>query len=134
MFILGMISVITVPMIGIFDEHNYELVHDVVAFIFFISTALYGFLLCRILYRHREKFSDKEQTEIKILGTLSFIMLVVVGLFFFSASFLGRYYWLTPVLEWIMVLFYINLFGIMSMTNRFYDSIHLYGKLFSRDN
>lgn len=50
-----------------------------------------------------------------------FVFIMSLGL---SISFLGTELWTTAVLEWLSVLLFINFFGILSLTNEFYDSIH----------
>ena len=56
LYFLGMVSVICLPLIGYFDEHQYPVAHYALAIGFFGGTAFYAFMLSTQLNSHKDKF------------------------------------------------------------------------------
>ncbi len=60
MFWLGFASMISLPMVGIFDEHQWPLPHGTSAVIFFITFGIYSVMLANSLNEHRAQFPQAE--------------------------------------------------------------------------
>lgn len=55
-FYTGLPACLALPMIGIFDEYDYRLIHYSSAGTFFICFTLYGVWLSSAMFEHKEKF------------------------------------------------------------------------------
>jgi hypothetical protein len=55
LFYAGMASSFSLPLIGFFDNRNYNLVHNGCAGVFFISSAIYLSLTAILMFRHKEE-------------------------------------------------------------------------------
>lgn len=123
MFWFGVISMVALPMIGIFDESRWGTLHGISAGIFFIGFLIYGTLLAKHLYANKEKFPAEEQAAIATIHTSVNTMFYITISFFISLLLFGSK-GLTAILEWATVLYFVNFFSIASFTNPFYDSVH----------
>jgi len=113
-------------MIGYFDEHTYSSIHGVSAVLFFLSVGVYAWILSGIMNSNKDKFPKEEWDEIDRLSNMKHIMWISLLTFMFSMIFGGSNYWLTPLTEWTSTLLFVNYFGVLSLTNRFYDSVAEY--------
>lgn len=137
---LGMVSSASLPMIGVFDENAYHTFHITFAVLYFGGAGLYIFNLARVMKKYRQEFPPEEQGNITNILNISYSMVSSVILLLLSwTKFFGLYQipvldLTTPALEWTTVLIIINFFGLQSMLNPYYDSIHPYGVLVSPPN
>ena len=119
---LGVIFVVTYPLIGYFDNGNYFLIHGILAIIFFVSTALYAQKLSSILWKKRHKFDPSLHSKFNFLWWLGWIMIGVAAIFaIFTILVLEPY---RPISEWVLVILLISYFTFASMVNTSYHSIH----------
>ena len=126
LLVLGLISTVTLPMIGYFDEHTYSTVHGISAVLFFLSVGVYAWILSNVLNANKDKFPVEEHESIDRLNHMKRIMWISLLSFMFSMIFGGNNFWLTPFAEWTSTLLFVNYFGLLSMTNKFYDSVAEY--------
>jgi len=113
-------------MIGYFDEHTYSTIHGVSAVLFFLSVGVYAWILSSVLNEHKDKFPVEEHDDIDRLNHVKRLMWISLLAFLFSISFGGSDFWGTPFFEWTSTLIFVNYFGFLSMTNKFYDSVSEY--------
>ena len=128
LLILGFLPCITLPLIGVFDEHQFNPIHCTCAGIFFGCFAFYCILLARALYQNRDKFPQSEQKAISRMQSATWTMLLLAFGFGISIYFVKSSV-PTPFLEWALVLYFVNFFTIASQANAFYDSVHEDGTL-----
>jgi len=55
---LGLLTTISLPAIGYFDEHNYSSIHIACAGIFFGSTMIYAFIIGGVMEKNIDKFPE----------------------------------------------------------------------------
>eukprot|EP00347_Sterkiella_histriomuscorum_P005602 403355972 len=125
---LGIISCAALPLIGVFDEHQWGTIHGICAVLFFGCFGVYCILLGKYLADNKAKFNPIESDSIdKLQKGANFIIVIL------SALGLSMLYYHahgpTPIIEWITVLYYANFFSIASYANGFYDSVHEDGNL-----
>jgi hypothetical membrane protein len=130
LLILGYLSCISLPCIGIFDEHDHMPMHIVCTILFFTPLAFYAFFVAKIMYKNKDKFPNDNGNIHRLLWISYFMLALAIG-FGVSVGLKGPFYWTTPILEWITVLMAVNFFTFTSFSNPYYDSIHPYGKLIS---
>lgn len=128
LIILGGLSCVTLPMIGVFDEHEFNPIHCTCAGIFFGSFGFYCILLGRALYQNKDKFPVDEQRSISLMMKNTWGLLIVLFAFLISIKlYTSRVP--TPFIEWVLVLYFVNFFSIASYANAFYNSVHEDGTL-----
>lgn len=118
------------PCIAFFDEHNFKILHGISAGTFFLCTGLYSIWIEGEFSHHADKFPECQQEISRLTNMKNIMVSALVGLII-SAIFGGSHYWTTPFLEWFVVLLYLNFFGVLCLTNPFYETIHPYGKIVS---
>jgi len=123
LLVLGLISTFTLPMIGYFDEHNYGTIHGISAVLFFGSCGIYAFIIGGVMTKNKDKFPTDEWDDIARMNKMKWIMLASLLTLLYSISKYGSNYWLTPFSEWTTTLLFVNYFGVLSFTNKFYDSV-----------
>ncbi|CDW78258.1 UNKNOWN [Stylonychia lemnae] len=133
LIILGGLSCIALPLIGVFDEHQWGPVHGTCAFIFFGGFGFYCILLGRALYQNKDKFPASQQRSIKLMMNNTWGLLIFLVAFLISIA-LVKSSVPTPFIEWATVLYFVNFFAIASFTNDFYDSVHEDGKLIPKQD
>ena len=121
----GLASSLSLPMIGVFDEHNWKLPHGFFAIVFFLSFGVYAVRLSGYLYSNRDKFPQSEQKSIESMKKASRNLMLLLGGLLVSIIFFHSNV-PTPMLEWATGIYYINFFAIASATNEYYDSVHDY--------
>ena len=129
LLISGYVTCLSLPLIGVFDEHNYTPIHYMMAAFFFSAFGFYALNLGEVMYTNIDKFPKEDAKIIWFICKFSYFIVildVLFGLSFMSDK-MGLF--IRPVLEWTIVLSAVNFFYILSLTNRFYDSIHPYGEL-----
>lgn len=126
LFYLGVLPCFALPLVGIFDEHQFGKIHGMCALIYFGGIGIYSFFLARTFNTHKSVYPAEDQSNINTLAWLSWGILGIPALFGISANLYGVSYWTTPFLEWATVLFTINFFIFASFSNPFYDTVHLY--------
>lgn len=129
LLVLGILSMFALPLIGIFDEHMWPKYHGASAVVFFSCFGFYSFFLGRCLYQNKDKFPASEQDSINKLYKCTWILLGLLLGFGLSIAIYGNSSVSTPLLEWAVVLYYVNFFALISNDNDFYDSIHQEGTL-----
>ena len=118
-------------MIGIFDEHDWKLIHGTCAIIYFISCGLYICSLAHYLDEHKASFPESDHTNISRLKTIALVLTIFTVSMLVSIVLTGANSITTPLFEWLTVLTQINFFCFMSFSNPFYDSVHPFGTLVS---
>lgn len=64
---LGIISCVALPLIGVFDEHQYGTIHGICAISFFGCFGVYCVLLGKYLSENKDKFNADEHVSIDTL-------------------------------------------------------------------
>ena len=119
---LGITATFALPCIAYFDTHTYGFLHIVFTTLFFISCGFYIFFMCGLLHTHKEKFAQDEWAAIDRANKFRWIMIVSVGVYFYCSWFMpstGSSFY-----EWLLTLMYLNGLAIISLTNKFYDTVH----------
>jgi hypothetical membrane protein len=125
---IGLISCVALPLIGIFDEHKWPIPHGISAVTFFLLFGLYCIKLGRYLNQNKDKYPAKDQTGIKLAYYNSYGLIVALGALLLSIIIVHSHV-PTPLIEWFVVLYFVNFFVIISMVNSFYDTVHQPGAL-----
>ena len=122
--VIGYLACISLPLIGIFDEHEYKRMHCLCAITFFASFSIYALILSLELFHHKNKFPSSEHPSINflILNCIG-LLLVLLGLVVFLVKF-GSHSRIGPAFEWLTVFYLTNFYGFMAFVNPFYDSVH----------
>jgi hypothetical protein len=60
MFNIGLASIVALPMIGYFDEHEYKVIHGIVSATFFIGTVVYVNYYASMFWAHKENFPQQK--------------------------------------------------------------------------
>jgi len=126
LLVCGILTTFSLPAIGYFDEHNYGSIHGVMAVTFFLSVAVYAYMLADILEKNKQHFPQLEWEDIDRMHRLKWIMVLSLGAFLYSCTIKGWGYWLTPFAEWTTTLIYVNYLALLSFINDYYDSVHPY--------
>jgi len=121
---LGLITTVTLPAIGFFDEHTYGNIHNLCAILFFASVGIYAFIIGGIMQSNLKSFPANQWAEIKLLNILKWVMAVALLTLTYCTTFKGTGFWLTPLSEWVTTILYVNYFALLSFTNLYYDSVH----------
>ena len=116
----GMLSSISLPMIGLFDNREYIALHYAWAGLFFISSAYYLSHTAFLMYRHRDQIGGNMKLVEFNYGYSKFCTLLIVGLCFTTVFFCDRF-WLTVVLEWLVVFAYMTLTMLIMSSIPSYD-------------
>jgi hypothetical membrane protein len=129
----GIISMIGLPLVGIFDETMWRQLHGLSAGLFFVGFMIYARLLACAMHEVRDQFDQPTQVAISSMySNVTYLILVTVG-FFISLGMKGSG-GITAILEWGTALYFVNFFSIASFANPFYDSVHQPGKLVPTDD
>jgi len=124
----GIISMIGLPLVGIFDESMWKTLHGISAGMFFIGFMIYARMLACAMYETRAQFDQATQASIaSMYSNVTNLILVTCG--FFLSLILRGSGGITAILEWGTALYFVNFFSIASFANPFYDSIHQPGTL-----
>ena len=115
---IGVVTFISFPLIGYFDEHAYPTIHGITATLFFVSTAVYGNMLSHCANKHKDEFKT-DNCWISMLYWVGWAMIAVMVIF--GLSFLWN--WYVPVWEWILGVLYINFHTLVGIKNPYYDSV-----------
>ena len=119
---MGIVSMLALPLIGIFDESMWTSVHGICAGIFFGFFMLYGRQLSVALEEVKGQFD--EQTQVAIGKMYKHVTGVIVTTVLFGVSFyLKGHGGITAIFEWAAVLYYLNFFQIVSLANPYYESV-----------
>lgn len=146
LFYAGMASSFSLPLIGFFDNRYYNSIHNACAGVFFLSSAIYLSLTAILMFQHKEELIGQyshhalnfetdhtletcgKQTQ-KIVKRISFnyhfshvCSSVMIGLFI-SVGVFGQRHWITALLEWIGVFFYMTLTMMIMSVIPCYDQI-----------
>jgi len=125
---LGLISLITLPLIGYFDEHNYGHIHGPLAGVFFGCTGIYAYLLTGTMDKYKDKLPAEDQALVGTLKTIRMYMTISLLTLVVSILIMGSAL-LTPIAEWAVGLLFLNFFAFVVFSNDFYATIHPFGKL-----
>ena len=123
MMYIGIASMVALPMVGIFDEHNYGTFHGISAGIFFIGFMIYARMLAISLDKVKDQFDAQTQTAIASMYTNVTGLILTTAAFFISLIVHGSG-GITAILEWATTFYFVNFFSIASFANSFYDSVH----------
>ena len=94
--------------------------HGILAVLFFVGTAVYGYRLSTLLWRHRAQFEPDKQCIITTLWYLAWIMwgtLLMLGLAWL-------FDWFPQFWEWVVGILYLNYFAFAAFMNPYYNTIH----------
>jgi hypothetical protein len=120
--LLGIIATFSLPCIAYFDTHTYGILHIVFTTLFFVSCGFYIFFLAGLLKEYKDSYPEDEWAAIDRANKFRWIMLGSVIAYeyvnWFMPSTDSSFY------EWVLVLMYLNAVVILSLSNKFYDSIH----------
>ena len=125
LFCYGLLSVFSLPAIGLFDCHAWNKIHGASAVVFFGFFGLYAFKLAGYMAANKDKFPESEQASIASMKRASSTLFWILGCLGLSMLLFGSRV-PTPFLEWACVLYYVNFFAIASATNEYYDSVHAF--------
>lgn len=119
----GIASMVALPMVGIFDEHNYGTFHGISAGVFFIGFMIYARMLAISLDKVKDQFDPATQASIASMYS-NVTGLMVTTLAFFVGLIAHGSGGITAILEWATTFYFVNFFSIASFANPFYDSVH----------
>ena len=121
--IFGVLSMLALPMVGMFDESLWTSVHGIFAGIFFGCFMIYGRQIAVALDEVKGQFDQNTQEAIGKM--YSHVTGIIVTTVLFAVSFyLKGHGGVTAILEWAAVLYYLNFFQLASLVNPYYDSVH----------
>jgi len=123
MMYIGIASMVALPMVGIFDEHNYGAFHGISAGIFFIGFMVYARMLAISLDKVKDQFDAPTQTAIASMYS-KVTYLILTTLAFFVSLIVHHSGGITAILEWATTFYFVNFFSIASFANSYYDSVH----------
>eukprot|EP00350_Pseudokeronopsis_sp_OXSARD2_P003908 CAMPEP_0170556722 /NCGR_PEP_ID=MMETSP0211-20121228/18303_1 /TAXON_ID=311385 /ORGANISM="Pseudokeronopsis sp., Strain OXSARD2" /LENGTH=156 /DNA_ID=CAMNT_0010867227 /DNA_START=399 /DNA_END=869 /DNA_ORIENTATION=+ len=118
---IGLISVFTLPAIGYFDEHAYSTLHGIIAGLFFISVGVYSWMLSSIMSKNKDAFPEEIWPIIDRMKTVKNLMWICL-LCFLLAMIFGND-WMTPLMEWLSTLLFLNYFVLVSGFDNYYDAV-----------
>jgi hypothetical protein len=55
---LGLVATFSLPLIGYFDEHAYSTIHGIMAVLFFLSVAIYAYIISGIMQKNINSFPE----------------------------------------------------------------------------
>jgi len=123
MMYIGIASMIALPNVGIFDEHNWSTLHGISAGIFFIGFMIYARMLAISLDSVKDQFDAQTQKAIgSMYSNVTGLMLTTLA--FFVSLIVHHSGGITAILEWATALYFVNFFSIASFANSYYDSVH----------
>jgi hypothetical protein len=123
MMYIGIASMIALPNVGIFDEHNWGVLHGISAGIFFIGFMIYARMLAISLDSVKDQFDAQTQKAIaNMYSNVTGLMLTTIA--FFVSLIVHHSGGITAILEWATALYFVNFFSIASFANSYYDSVH----------
>jgi hypothetical protein len=140
LFYVGLVSSFSLPMIGMFDNRKFVIIHKSFALIFFTSSAFYLSMMAYLKHKHREVLVAQQISETrqardedikKWTASLIFnyqyskLCTCVVVVLFISVGTLGDSFWLCAVLEWTCVFLYMTLTMLIMSALPCYDQISL---------
>jgi len=128
MMVFGIISMVGLPLVGIFDEDMWRTLHGISAGLFFGGFMIYARLLACAMYEVRDQFDTETQQAIDSMYSNVTNLIWCTCAFFVSILLTGSK-GLTAILEWGTALYFVNFFSIASFANPFYDSVHEPGQL-----
>jgi len=123
MFYIGLVSMVGLPMVGIFDEKLWKTLHGISASMFFGGFMIYARLLSIAMNEVKSQFDQNTQTAINSMYK-NVTGLIVTTLAFVFSLWLSGAGGITAILEWATALYFVNFFSIASYANPFYDSVH----------
>jgi Frag1/DRAM/Sfk1 family len=131
MMYIGIASMVALPMVGIFDESMWKVLHGLSAGVFFIGFMIYARMLACSLHNVKDQFDTQTQANIdNMYNHVTGLILTTLG-FGISMALKGAG-GITAILEWATTFYFVNFFSIASFANDFYDSVHEPGKLVPR--
>ncbi len=143
LFYVGLVSSFSLPMIGVFDNRKFVIIHKAFALIFFTSSALYLSTIAYLKHKHREELlaqltstetlrsmehnEDLEKWGRRIVFNFQYSKLCtcVVVILFICVGTLGDSFWLCALLEWTCVFLYMTLTMLIMSALPCYDQITL---------
>ena len=140
LFYVGLVSSFSLPMIGVFDNRRFVIIHKGFALIFFSSSAFYLSMIAYLKNKHREELlgqlsSDTQRASEDNLkkwgGRIMFnyqyskLCSLVVIVLFACVGTLGDSFWLCALLEWTCVFLYMTLTMLIMSALPCYDQITL---------
>ena len=120
MFNIGLASIVALPMIGYFDEHEYKVIHGIVSATFFIGTVVYVNYYASMFWAHKENF-PQQKNHIEWIRTIWTLMNIALGALALSLS-VKKTVWV-PVTEWILVFLIINFFAFVSFDTDYVETV-----------
>lgn len=121
-FLLGMITTISLPCISYFDMHNYGFFHYVFAILFFGCCFFYIWFTVGSLVEHKAEFAQDEWDSIDRADKFRKIMLASALFYGYVKLFMPSTH--SDFYEWVITFMYLNALAIMNLGNKFYDTVH----------
>jgi len=118
---VGFISIFSMPVGVILDQDRFNYPHRAFALTFFITGCFYMVWLAVRLQQFRDKFSPEEQRAIIYLSYYGKGMFILSFITIFAYLFIGGKTGLVPFLEWVLVIYFINYWSLLSLCNPYYD-------------
>ena len=115
---VGIVTLVSFPLISYFDERNWKVIHGIVSACFFIGTVVYAEMFTNRFTKYREHFPN-DQKNIDRLYQLSHYMWIILGLFAISFP-LGA---APPLWEWILGVMYLNFFSFAALDIDYYETV-----------
>jgi hypothetical protein len=128
MFYIGIASMVALPMVGIFDEHMWIILHVISAGIFFGGFMIYARMLAVSMEANKSKFPADQQAAIQSMYNNVTGLILTTAACAVSGALHGSK-GITAILEWATTFYFINFFSIASYANPYYDSVHEPGTL-----
>jgi len=120
---IGMVSMVGLPMVGVFDE-SWKTLHGVSAGMFFGGFMIYARILANAMNEVKAQFDQPTQTAIKSMESNVTGLILTTVAFGVSLALKGSG-GITAILEWATAFYFVNYFSIASYANPFYDSINI---------
>lgn len=120
---IGMISMVGLPMVGVFDE-SWKTMHGISAGMFFGGFMIYAKMLSNDMNSVKTQFDQPTQAAIKSMESNVTGLILTTVAFAISLGLKGSG-GITAILEWATAFYFVNYFSIASYANPFYDSIHI---------
>ncbi len=123
MMYIGMVSMVGLPMVGMFDEKMWVTLHGISAGMFFGGFMIYARILSVAMNEVKDQFDQPTQAAIKSMNSNVTGLILTTVAFGISLALRGSG-GITAILEWATGIYFVNFFSIASYANPFYDSVH----------
>eukprot|EP00997_Jenningsia_sp_PLL12_P005830 NODE_2363_length_937_cov_44.546171_g1943_i0.p1 GENE.NODE_2363_length_937_cov_44.546171_g1943_i0~~NODE_2363_length_937_cov_44.546171_g1943_i0.p1 ORF type:complete len:303 (+),score=70.43 NODE_2363_length_937_cov_44.546171_g1943_i0:32-910(+) len=130
--ITGFAAVLILPLIYYWDEYWSLETHDTLALSFFALQTVFIWLSSSAFSRNAAKFPAGDQAAIQRLSTISYLLVIALGVFVFVNVSYPEDVFHQAIIEWITVALMMFWVVYVSFESPYYDSVHVYGKVVKR--